>query len=258
MTEPRERPRILVCDDDADQRELIREVLEMHYGAGEGRVVCVGTGEECLAREPERFDVVLQDYNLPDMSGLGLLEAIRQRADVPVILVTGENDSATAIEAIRRGATDYLLKLGDYLFAIPVLVDKSIGLHRIKQENLRLQGELERMLEELRVKNLQLEEALRLQERLAKTDPLTGLANRRQGAELLEQHFAQAARAIAAGVPLKGYYVWSLLDNFEWAFGYERRFGIVYVDFQTQKRIVKDSGRWYQSFLKGLARAQTL
>ena len=74
----------------------------------------------------------------------------------------------------------------------------------------------------------------------------------------LEQHFAQAARAIAAGVPLKGYYVWSLLDNFEWAFGYERRFGIVYVDFQTQKRIVKDSGRWYQSFLKGLARAQTL
>jgi len=74
----------------------------------------------------------------------------------------------------------------------------------------------------------------------------------------LEQHFAQAARAIAAGVPLKGYYVWSLLDNFEWAFGYERRFGIVYMDFQTQKRIVKDSGRWYQSFLKGLARAQTL
>ena len=66
----------------------------------------------------------------------------------------------------------------------------------------------------------------------------------------LEQHFAQAARAIEAGVPLKGYYVWSLLDNFEWAFGYERRFGIVYVDFETQERIVKDSGRWYQSFLK--------
>lgn len=70
----------------------------------------------------------------------------------------------------------------------------------------------------------------------------------------LQQHFAQAAKLIEAGVPLKGFYVWSLLDNFEWAFGYERRFGIVYVDFETQERIIKDSGRWYQSFLKGLAR----
>lgn len=70
----------------------------------------------------------------------------------------------------------------------------------------------------------------------------------------LKDHFSQAARAIAAGVPLMGYYVWSLMDNFEWAFGYERRFGLVYVDFATQERIVKDSGRWYQSFLKDLAR----
>lgn len=65
----------------------------------------------------------------------------------------------------------------------------------------------------------------------------------------LQQHFAQAARAIEAGVPLKGYYVWSLLDNFEWAFGYERRFGIVYVDFETQERILKDSALWYKRLL---------
>lgn len=68
----------------------------------------------------------------------------------------------------------------------------------------------------------------------------------------LEQHFTQAARVIEAGIPLKGYYVWSLLDNFEWAFGYNRRFGIVYVDFATQERILKDSALWYQSFLKNL------
>ncbi|NLJ80839.1 MAG: beta-glucosidase [Firmicutes bacterium] len=67
----------------------------------------------------------------------------------------------------------------------------------------------------------------------------------------LKEHFAQAARAVEAGVPLKGYYVWSLLDNFEWAYGYERRFGLIYVDFKTQKRILKDSGRWFRSFLKG-------
>lgn len=69
--------------------------------------------------------------------------------------------------------------------------------------------------------------------------------------EYLQQHFAQCLRAIEAGVPLKGYYVWSLMDNFEWAFGYERRFGIVYVDYDTQTRYLKDSAKWYQQFLKG-------
>jgi beta-glucosidase len=46
-------------------------------------------------------------------------------------------------------------------------------------------------------------------------------------------------------VPVQGYFVWSLLDNFEWALGYSKRFGIVYVDFDTQERVVKDSGYWY-------------
>ncbi len=66
----------------------------------------------------------------------------------------------------------------------------------------------------------------------------------------LEAHFAQAARAIAEGVPLQGYFVWSLMDNFEWAEGYEKRFGLIYVDYNTQERIVKDSGRWYADMLR--------
>jgi beta-glucosidase len=61
----------------------------------------------------------------------------------------------------------------------------------------------------------------------------------------LQSHFESAARAIADGVPLKGYFVWSLMDNFEWAFGYTKRFGIVYVDFPTQRRILKSSAKWY-------------
>ncbi|HWE64572.1 MAG TPA: family 1 glycosylhydrolase [Chloroflexota bacterium] len=61
----------------------------------------------------------------------------------------------------------------------------------------------------------------------------------------LARHFAQAQRLVADGVPLRGYFVWSLLDNFEWAEGYSKRFGIVYVDYATQQRTVKDSGRWY-------------
>ncbi|MEQ8672746.1 MAG: GH1 family beta-glucosidase [Aggregatilineales bacterium] len=61
----------------------------------------------------------------------------------------------------------------------------------------------------------------------------------------LYQHFDAAHRAIEAGVPLKGYFVWSLLDNFEWAYGYESRFGLTYVNFDTQERILKDSAYWY-------------
>ena len=65
----------------------------------------------------------------------------------------------------------------------------------------------------------------------------------------LEAHVEQAARAVAEGVPLRGYFVWSLLDNWEWAEGYTKRFGIVYVDYATQARTIKDSGRWYSGFI---------
>ena len=55
------------------------------------------------------------------------------------------------------------------------------------------------------------------------------------------------------GVPLTGYFAWSLMDNFEWAEGYARRFGLVYVDFATQQRTIKRSGQWYTDFLRGAA-----
>ncbi len=60
----------------------------------------------------------------------------------------------------------------------------------------------------------------------------------------LQGHFAAAAQAIADGVPLHGYFVWSMMDNFEWGFGYSQRFGIIYVDYATQRRILKDSARF--------------
>jgi beta-glucosidase len=63
-------------------------------------------------------------------------------------------------------------------------------------------------------------------------------------------HLAQVQHAIQAGVPLKGYFHWTLMDNFEWAFGYRMRFGLVYVDYATQKRIIKDSGRWYAQVIR--------
>ena len=66
----------------------------------------------------------------------------------------------------------------------------------------------------------------------------------------LAGHLDAVARAIEAGVPLHGYFVWSLLDNFEWAHGYSKRFGLAYVDYPTQRRILKDSGRWYRALVR--------
>lgn len=69
--------------------------------------------------------------------------------------------------------------------------------------------------------------------------------------DYLNRHFTAAHRAIARGVDLRGYFVWSLLDNFEWGYGYSKRFGIVRVNYETQERIVKDSARWFTEVIRG-------
>ncbi|MES0360894.1 MAG: GH1 family beta-glucosidase [Anaerolineales bacterium] len=63
-------------------------------------------------------------------------------------------------------------------------------------------------------------------------------------------HLKSVSKAIEAGVPVKGYFAWSLMDNFEWSFGYTKRFGLIYVDFETQKRILKSSAKWYRSVVQ--------
>jgi beta-glucosidase len=69
-------------------------------------------------------------------------------------------------------------------------------------------------------------------------------------ARYLARHVAAVSDAIAQGAPVTGYMVWSLLDNFEWASGYAKRFGIVHVDYATQRRTLKDSALWYREFLQ--------
>jgi beta-glucosidase len=66
----------------------------------------------------------------------------------------------------------------------------------------------------------------------------------------LQRHIAALADALEAGVDVRGYFVWSLLDNFEWAEGYTRRFGLVHVDYATQCRTLKDSALWYRALCR--------
>ena len=65
----------------------------------------------------------------------------------------------------------------------------------------------------------------------------------------LKNHILQVHQAIQKGVPVKGYFVWSFMDNFEWALGYAPRFGLVHVDFPTQKRTIKESGFWFSKVI---------
>jgi beta-glucosidase len=66
----------------------------------------------------------------------------------------------------------------------------------------------------------------------------------------LHGHLAACHRAIKEGVPLEGYFAWSLMDNFEWAYGYAQRFGLVHVDYETQQRTIKDSGKYYAEIIR--------
>ncbi len=77
-----------------------------------------------------------------------------------------------------------------------------------------------------------------------------GKVNDPKRTEYLQTHLQQVLRAKQEGYKVNGYFVWTLTDNFEWAEGYHPRFGLIYVDFATQKRIIKSSGRWYADFLK--------
>ena len=184
--------KILIIEDDDDQRELMRETLEDHFG--HGTVVGAESGSGALAHDLGSFDLILSDYNLPDRTGMELLDAIRGRCTTPVIMVTGENVGQIAVEAIRRGATDYIVKFGDYLFTIPLVVEKNLTVAKVKRENESLRAELERALQEVRNKNTQLEQSLQRVEEVAATDPLTGLYNRRHFGKVSEQLWSEAHR----------------------------------------------------------------
>ena len=71
-----------------------------------------------------------------------------------------------------------------------------------------------------------------------------------QRIDFLQKYIGGLEKAAEEGVPLVGYMYWSILDNFEWAEGYDKRFGLVHVDYQTQKRTRKDSSYWYADVIK--------
>jgi diguanylate cyclase (GGDEF)-like protein len=128
----KESVRILLVEDNIDQRDLTLRAFQKKDP--DLKITPVGTGPACLeALQNGRFDVVILDYSLPMMNGIEVLSEIQaQGYTVPVIMVTGQGDEKIAVEAMKRGACDYIIKSQNYHQTLPPVVEKIIDQHRFK------------------------------------------------------------------------------------------------------------------------------
>ena len=129
--------RVLVVDDDPFVLEMIAAILQ---DAGY-EVLAAGNGAEALAlfAAAAGIGLIVSDMNMPEMDGLGLIKAVRGAgADVPIIILTGNNEVTTAIQALKSGANDYLLKDENIQDTIGIAVEKVLEKHCLKEQNRRL------------------------------------------------------------------------------------------------------------------------
>jgi signal transduction histidine kinase len=134
MSETHSRISLLVVEDDADQRFLIeRRLQEMDV-----EVRLAASGKEALA-SLQGIDLVLLDYRLPDMSGMETLQAIREADGPSVMMVTGMGSESVAVEAMRSGAIDYVVKDATYLRNLPEIVERGWRQHDLTRRAGRLQ-----------------------------------------------------------------------------------------------------------------------
>ena len=184
---------ILLIDHDEGVAFRIKKLLETHLPNTH-----VDIQHELSAHvlaKVGKHDLMLISMQLPNCDGLDTIQILSQEnKDIPIIAMSTIGMREEAVKAIKAGAYDYILKNDNCLFELPLIVEKNLTLHRIKQENIQLQTQLERTLDQLTKKNEQLEEMIIKLEAMAATDPLTGLANRRAFARALQRYFASSAR----------------------------------------------------------------
>ncbi len=178
-----ENCKILVVDDTVFFRIMLKKVLTEN-----GFEVCIAAdGKEALEEYSKSpgYDLILSDMNMPVMDGLELIKELRGRNDdIPVMILTSNTDISTALNAIKNGANDYLLKDDNIQETLILSVKNVIEHYKLVKQNIRLMKELE-------IKNRELE-------RLAFLDGLTGVANRRYFDDNLKKEWAGTAREKAA------------------------------------------------------------
>lgn len=147
---------VLFIDDNRDQFVIARKILsqESHDYLVEG----ADSAEEGLEKlRTGRFDLVLCDYRLPDVSGLEVLKALRQRGDErPFIIVTASGSERVAVEAMKWGADDYVVKDSSYDEKLPEVIRHALERSREKQERVRLEAQHDETMQALRQEQAQL------------------------------------------------------------------------------------------------------
>jgi signal transduction histidine kinase len=141
--------RVLVVEDNADQALLVGFALRRHTPPMD--VTLVATARECLeALAASSYSVILLDHHLPGTTGLELLPAIQARGATvpPVVMVTGQGDERIAVEAMKAGAADYVIKTSGYFASLPAAITKAVRQHALTEENARLDREARRRLRE--------------------------------------------------------------------------------------------------------------
>jgi len=124
--------KILVADDNRDHIQLMGEILKEELGA---EIESATTGEECLKKvDKDSYDLLLLDYLFPKINGLDILKTITDKhSDLPVIMVTGHGDEKIAVEAMKTGAIDYIVKSEDGFAALPSAAKKAIEKSQLKK-----------------------------------------------------------------------------------------------------------------------------
>ena len=171
--------KILVVDDDSFVRSILTGILQ----SVRHLVSTAASGQDALEllTPPSGFDLVISDMDMPGMSGLELLRQVRMiDKTLPIIILTGNQEIKVAVEAMRKGANDYILKDENIEHTVAISVDNVMEMHRLKMENLRLMEDLARKNGEL--------------ERLSLLDDLTGVPNRRYFDRIIKQEWSRAVR----------------------------------------------------------------
>ena len=182
-------PRVLLIGLPQTVAAACADAITAHYGS-DTHV------ESAPAYDPSLSDcdVVLLQIG-PDRRELDTLAALLgQHPDLPVLLLSSEHQRDAALEGIRQGAYDNVVTVGNYLTTLPLVIEKNLAIRQTRIDNAALQSELAKTVEQVQVKNTQLEQAVLQLETMASTDPLTGLDNRRSLDRMLEQLYAQADR----------------------------------------------------------------
>jgi signal transduction histidine kinase len=140
--------KVLVVEDNADQAYLVKRTLTRQTPPMD--VTTASAASECVdALSRASFDVILLDHHLPDASGLELFRSIKARGlATPVVMVTGQGDERVAVEAMKCGAADYVIKTVDYFSSLPSVITNIVRQQALALENARLDREVRRRLRE--------------------------------------------------------------------------------------------------------------